>query len=237
MKKIKKLIAAMVLIPGIVLAGTPVETLVPVEHIYSPKGFDSNDNAEIIIEGFLPNLCHKSPMTEYKVIGRKIEIKVKALKYDASNPYCPEVIVPFVESVNVGMLDKGLYDIVVNGKSIYQKGSSIFVNESISNSVDEHVYANVEYVEKFSGSREINLKGYNPSECFVIDEVQFVDNGKDTYSVLPKMKQVSDFCPMKMIPFSIKAEVPNKLIREKVLLHVRVMGGNSVNSIFSNPKL
>ena len=33
------------------IGGTPVETLVPVDHIYVPKGFDSNDNTEIIVEG------------------------------------------------------------------------------------------------------------------------------------------------------------------------------------------
>lgn len=234
MKNLKTLAAALVLLPAITLAGTPVETIVPVDNIYSPKGFDSNDNTEVIIEGYLPNLCHKSPNTKVEVKGSNINIKVTALKYDSTNPFCPEMIVPFIESVKVGVLDKGFYDITVNGKSIYQKEGSIFVNESISNSTDEHVYANVEYVEKVEGTRNIKLKGYNPSDCFVLEKVEFVGNEKDTYSVLPKMRQISDFCPMKMVPFTIDAEVPNSIKRPKVLLHVRSMGGNSVNTLFPN---
>lgn len=216
------------------MAGTPVETLIPIDHVYSPKGFDSNDNSQVIVEGFLPNLCHKSPMTSVKVSGKNIEITVKALKYDPSNPFCPEVIVPFVEAVDVGVLDKGLYDITVNGKSVYEKESQLRIDEASSNSVDEFVYANVAYVEKQSGNRIVNLKGYNPSDCFVLDEIQIVDNGSDAYSILPKMKQVDDFCPMKMVPFQYEVEIPRKLQSEKVLLHVRAMDGKSVNTIFYN---
>jgi hypothetical protein len=234
MKKMTQMIAMLLLSSGVALASTPVEIKTPVENIYSPEGFDSNDNVEIIIEGYLPNLCHKSPTSKVRVVGSKIEIDVTALRYDASNPFCPEAIVPFVETVKVGLLDKGNYDIVVNGKSIYQKAGTIHVNEATSNSVDEHVYANVDSVMKNSNSREVELRGYTVSDCFVLDEINVVDNGKDVYSILPKMKQISDFCPMKMIPFSYKMEVPSKLKKEKVLLHVRGMNGNSVNSLFYN---
>ena len=34
--------------------------LVPVDNVYSPKGFDANDNSEVIVSGFLPNLCYKN---------------------------------------------------------------------------------------------------------------------------------------------------------------------------------
>ncbi len=236
MKKAFQLLAILALSSGVAIASTPVEIMAPIDHIYSPKGFDSNDNTEVIIEGYLPNLCHKAPSSTVTVEGNKINIKVTALRYHPSNPFCPEAIVPFVETVKVGLLDKGNYDIVVNGKSLYEKRGQIAVAEATSNSVDEHVYANVEYVQKQAGSREVVLEGYNPSDCFVLDEVNVVDNGKDVYSILPKMKQISDFCPMKMVPFSYKMEVPNNLKQDRVLLHVRSMNGLSVNSLFHNAK-
>ena len=226
---------------GIVLAGsiaaaasTPLEVLVPIQHVYSPKGFDTNDNTEVIVEGYLPNLCHKSPKTIVKVSGFKIDIQVKSLKYDASNPFCPEMIVPFIETVDVGVLDKGDYDITVNGKSVYERKSEIQIAEASSDAVDEYVYAGVDYVQKNEGSRVVQLKGYNPSDCFILDKIEVVDNGRDVYSVLPKMKQVSEFCPMKMVPFSYDMEVPSNLKSDKVLLHVRGMDGKSVNSLFFN---
>lgn len=235
MKTFKSIAALVLMLIGFgASASTPVLTMVPIDHVYSPKGFDSNDSAEIIVTGFLPNLCHKSPQTKVVVKDKKIEIQVTSLYYEPSNPFCPEMIVPFVKAVDVGLLDKGFYDVVVNGKSVFEKKSSILINEASSDAVDDFTYANVEYVEKQLGSREIKLRGYNPSDCFVLDEIAVADNGKDTFSILPKMKQISDFCPMKMVPFSYEMEVPSSLSEGKVLLHVRVMDGKSVNSIFNN---
>jgi hypothetical protein len=233
MKNLKKAIA-LLLITGTAYASTPVEVMVPIDHVYSPKGFDSNDNTEVIVSGYLPNLCHKNPTTKVEVNAKGIDIKVTSLKYDPSNPFCPEMIVPFVETVNVGILDKGNYDIVVNGKSIYEKRSEIFISESNSDAVDEYAYAGVQFIEKSAGSRVVQLKGYNPSDCFVLDQIEIINNEKDTYSVLPRMKQISDFCPMKMVPFTYEMTVPKDLKADRVLLHVRSMDGKSVNTLFYN---
>ena len=224
----------MALIGLCVSAGTPVEKLVPVNNIFSPEGFDSNDNVEVIIEGQLPNLCHRSPMKKVVVTDKTVDIKITALHYHDSNPYCPEMVVPFLEKVDLGILDKGNYAITVNGRSVYKKQGQIKVNESISDAVDESVYARVEYVEKSVGTRTVKLKGYNPSDCFVLDKVEILNNDKDVYSILPRMKQISEFCPMKMIPFEYEVELPNTLKKDKVLLHVRAMDGKSINTIFSN---
>jgi hypothetical protein len=227
----KALILLLALFSLVSYAGTPVKTLVPVDDVYSPIGFDSNDNSEVIVSGWLPNLCHKTPMTKSEIKDGKIHITVTALKYDNTNPFCPEMIVPFVKSVDVGILDKGIYEIVVNGKTPYQKNSKIKISESSSNALDDHIYANVHYVDKSHGTKVVSLKGYNPSDCLVLDEVKFVSNEVNTYSVLPIMKKVRDFCPMKMTPFAYDVEVPKSLSVNKVLLHVRGMDGTSVNSL------
>lgn len=230
MKLLKTLLIAL---PIMGFAGTPVETVVPIEDVYVPMGFDTNDSSEVIVTGWLPNLCHKSPMTKAEVKGKTINITISALRYDATNPFCPEMIVPFVKSVNVGLLDKGKYDIKVNDNTPYAQKSDLHVSESTSSAVDEYVYANVEYVEKAEGSQTVTLKGHNPSDCFILDEIKFVSNKKNTFSVLPVMKQIRDFCPMKMQPFAYDVEVPNTLNKKKVLLHVRGMDGHSVNTIFA----
>ena len=234
MKILSKLVALGLVGMMAFAASAPMKKLVPVSNIYSPEGFDSNDNVEVIVEGFLPNLCYRAPMKDIKINGNKIDIKLSALSSEQQNPYCPEMIVPFLEKVEVGVMDKGQYEIEVNGKSVYEKQGSIEVDESISDAVDDEVYANVEYIERVQGSRNIILKGQNPSDCFVLDKVEFVDNKKNVLSVLPKMKQVSEFCPMKMVPFEYEVEVPNNLEKEKILLHVRVMDGRSVNSLYLN---
>lgn len=232
------LIAALALIPVLSMAA-PVtyEADVPVDHVFSPAGFDSNDNAEVVVTGYLPNLCYKAPKSSVSVVDGKISVSVKATKNVASMGlgFCVNVIVPYTEYINVGVLDKGKYKIAVNEKSNWEKTSNIAIAEASSNSIDEVIYANVdEVVRQDEGSRKVSLKGYNPSDCFELKEVVVIDNGVDTYSVLPKMKQVKAFCPKKMIPFTYEFEVPEKLEADKVLLHVRVMDGRSVNAFFNN---
>tara|TARA_R110000868_G_scaffold117600_13_gene312439 strand:- start:9631 stop:10371 length:741 start_codon:yes stop_codon:yes gene_type:complete len=224
----------LILLMQVAHASTPIEVEVPITHIYSPKGFDSNDMAEVVISGFLPNLCHKSPTLKAKVEDKTIYIQATALNYEPENPFCPEMVVPFLSSVDVGVLDRGDYEVKVNINSPYEAKGALFISESMSPSVDEHTYAYVDHAVRVSGSRFVRFNGYNPSDCFVLDKVDFVDNGTDVYSVLPKMKQISDHCPMKMVPFSFAAEIPKKLSAKQVLLHIRVMNGKSVNHLFKN---
>jgi hypothetical protein len=117
---------------------------------------------------------------------------------------------------------------------MYEQKGDISISETQSPAADDYIYANVAFVEKEEGSRMIKLKGYTPSECLNWDEIKFVSNGKDTLAVLQKMKQIYSHCPMKMVPFEKEIEVPKVLDRNKVLLHVRVMDGKSVNTIFEN---
>ena len=201
---------------------------VPVEHAYLPAGFDSNDNVEVVVEGYLPNLCYKSPRTNIEYKGSEIHIELLALKNETPGYACAEMVVPFVQVAGLGVLDKGDYQIFVNGKNM----NKMHVQESTSSAIDDYIYANVEYVETKSGVNHVSIKGHNPSDCFVFDRFEVFDNGRDVYSVLPIMEQVSDFCPMKMVPFSFEFEVPSNLKNNKVLLHVRAMNGDSVNAIF-----
>lgn len=235
MKKVIKSLAT-VMAGGLTLgamASTPILTTVPVENVFVPAGFDSNDTVEVVVNGLLPNLCHKAPQSKVEFVGKKINIKVEALRYEPSNPFCPPVVVPFTETINLGVLDKGLYDITVNNNSIYTKKGDLEVAESTSDAVDDHIYAAVDYVEK-TGGRTVTLKGYNPSDCLELEGIEVHDNKKDTYAILPKLRQVYDHCPMKMVPFEYAVEVPDTLKRDKVLLHVRAMDGKSVNTLFFN---
>lgn len=237
----RNFLMALAMVPALGVAAMPVvsyESNVPVDHVYSPAGFDSNDNSEVVISGFLPNLCYKAPQHSFSVKDGKINISVKAIKNQRGMGFCADVIVPYISFVNIGVLDKGKYDIAVNEDSQWEKRSKMVVAEASSNSIDEAIFANVEEVVKpEDGSRIVILKGHNPSDCFELKGIEVKDNGVDVYSVLPKMKQIRAFCPKKMIPFSYEFEVPQNLDADKVLLHVRVMDGRSVNAFFNNKPL
>jgi hypothetical protein len=211
-------------------AGVPIEKRVPIDHLYIPAGFDSNDNVEVVVTGFLPNLCHKNPSAKVTFDANgQVDLEVTSLYYDETNPFCPEMVVPFTLPVSLGVLDTGEYSVVVN----HEKGNTgkLMVAESTSNAIDSYHYAYVSNVLKKPGSHRIHLKGYNPSDCFVLDKIESVSNKRDSFSILPKMKQIRDFCPMKMVPFTYEYDVPKTLNKKNILLHVRTMDGKSVNTI------
>ncbi len=211
------------------------ETVIPVDHIYAPAGFDSNDNTEIVITGYLPNLCYKAPKSTVTVKNGKISVTMNAMRRNNGMALCTVIKLPYTETVDIGVLDKGKYQVAVNEKTSLEFLGKLAVAEATSNSIDDVIYANVEKVERLvSDKRTVLLTGYNPSDCFELKEIIVKDNGSDTYSILPKMKQVKEFCPKKMIPFTYEFEVPETLSAEKVLLHVRVMDGRAVNAFFEN---
>jgi len=206
-----------------------------VKQVFVPAGFDNNDNAQVIVSGFLPNLCYKAPTAKVSVTGQSIFISVKVL-VDPTKQQCLQMIVPFLEPVSLGALPAGEYKIFVNPTSSSYVSSKINIeNVSLDQPVDNYVYANVSAIEKVQGTRKVKLKGENPSTCVTLDRVEFQSNKKDTYAVLPIMKKVSDICAQMMVPFEYEAEVPNELKgAEDVLLHVRVMNGKSVNETVKN---
>lgn len=231
----KKLALVFILSLGFSFAASadmPTETIVHVENAYAPAGFDSNDNTEIIIEGYLPNVCHKSPITVSRVNGNEIDISVKALKYSTSNPFCPQMIVPFLKPVSIGVLKEGQYNIVVNRGTQYETHSQIEIAPAAKETVDDFLYAHVEFIQTIPGTNKVALHGYQPSNCLKFDEVLFISNKVDTYSILPKMKQVSQICTFKRTPFYAEWVVPSEIQREKILLHVRKMDGQSFNMIY-----
>jgi hypothetical protein len=223
-----------ILSSNILLASVPETRMIPVEHIFVPKGFDSNDNVEIVITGILPNLCHKSPKVKMNIKANKIELTLTSLYYHHSNPFCPEMVVPFKKVVEIGVLQKGNYKIVVNETTNWKIENSIMILAAKDKQVDNYQYAYVDEIQENVEKDVLTLRGYNPSDCYEIDKVTYISNGSDTYSVLPKMKKVRDFCPMKMMPFSISWEVPHQLKAKNVLLHVRTLNGNSINKIIKN---
>jgi hypothetical protein len=228
----KKLLIILALVSAPVFASHTqkvMQTKVPVDHLYVPKGYDSNDNIELVVEGYLPNLCYKNPASVIDVKGKTVNVSIVANSTDFDGAQCAEMIVPFSHVFTVGLLDKGNYNVVVNGKH----NTSLFVTESSSDAIDDEIYANVHQIEQIPGEQRVIVRGYHPSYCLEFDKFIIDDNGTDTYSVRPITKQISDFCPKKMIPFEYEMEVPSALKRNRVLIHVRSMNGNSVNSIYS----
>lgn len=198
----------------------------PVKHLYVPEGFDSNDSVEVVVTGNFPNPCLSRNDVKVNIVDDKIDVHVTALMPD-EKLNCPDMLVPFKEVVSIGNLQGGTYQITVNNKL----KDSLAIEEASSSAVDEHLYAAIDNIEKKADGKFV-LHGWRYSNCIEFDKVQVISNHKDTLSVLPIMKQISDFCPMKMMPVSFEANLDFRDVKvEEALIHVRTMDGKSFNSI------
>ncbi len=203
---------------------------IPIEEVFIPKGFDNNDHVELVVSSNFPDSCYKDFETRSQIDGRKIFLKIMAQK--TNDQFCAQALIPIMDTISLGVLDSGEYEV----KSSSGFESRFFIEESSSSAIDESLYMNVDYVEKMKNEEnKIFLRGYNPSDCYEFDEAEIVSNSENTLSILPKMKQISEFCPMKFTPFSIEVRIPEYeefTGRDKILLHIRSMNGNAVNSFY-----
>lgn len=207
----------------------------PVDHLYLPEGFDSNDTVEVVVTGKFPNTCFSRNDVQVQVLEDQIDIQVTAVSHEKTFPIsrCPDMAVPFKEVVHIGNLQGGEYAVKVNANSPFSLKDKLTVAEASSNSVDDHIYAAIEWVERKGGNKAI-LHGWRYSNCIDIDKVEMITNKKDTLSILPVMKHLTDFCPMKMMPTRYEVELPlNTMKMKQPLLHVRTMDGKSVNTIIN----
>jgi hypothetical protein len=207
----------------------------PVKHLYLPDGFDSNDTVEVVVTGAFPNVCYSRNEVKVNIQDDVIDIFVSAISHEKSLPAskCLEMEVPFKEVVHIGNLQGGEYKVNVNNNSQFALTDSFRISESSSNSVDDYIYAAIEYVEN-RGKTDYVLHGWRYSNCIDINKIQVVSNNKDTLSILPVMKQLTDFCPMKMMPTQYSVKLDFSTIKMKSpLLHVRTMDGKSVNTIIN----
>lgn len=221
-----------------VALAAPEVILSPLKHLYIPKGFDSNDSAEVVITGTFPNPCHARNNVNVSVKDDVIDVTITALAPDAATKAlraCPDMTVPFKEVVSLGNLQGGSYKIVANrAAGAGAVSETIFIGEARSSAVDNYVYDSVDWVEQ-KPDGEVILHAMRYSPCYELDKVRVISNERDTLSILPIMKQVSDFCPMKGTPVSYPIKLDFTGIDVKnALLHVRTIDGKSVNAIVNS---
>jgi hypothetical protein len=228
----KKLFATCLLLSSIGVSAAEIIDA-PVDHIYIPEGFDSNDSVEFFVTGNFPSPCFSRNKVDVEVVGDSIKVHVSAISKTDKSIECVDLAVPFKEVVSVGNLQGGDYKIVINEKSPTELKDKMFVKEATSSDVDDSIYAMVDYIDQgFVASGNARLVGWKPSSCLELDHVKYISNGKDTLSVLPVMKKTSSFCPMKLTPMIIPISYDRNAFKvDKILLYTRTLDGKSVNSL------
>lgn len=220
------------------LARNPSVVHAPVQKVFVPVGFDDNDNAEIVVHGYFPNSCYKAGQVtaEVDATNRKITVHAKAYLYPAS--FCLQMILPFTESIKLGVLKPGNYDIIVEG-SPNASVLPLIVEPRKSENADDYLYASATSAnlvqDEATGAFNLNLSGSHPHMfvgCMIMKEVKTYLTSGNVLVVLPIAEAVDDercLKPKWQEKFNVSVPVEKPLDGD-ILVHVRVLNGQSLNS-------
>jgi hypothetical protein len=212
----------------------------PIERMFVPDGFDDNDLSTVVLQGTFPNTCYQVKNTTAIVDAhnKKIIVTATALRYPDGG--CAQILVPFLQEVQLGVLDSGTYTVVLNGKE--EINQELVVLPRVTERHDNFLYAPVDSVtiiEK-EGSAHAVLSGYYPHTfvgCMKFQEfrVKKVDN-QDLLVVLPITTLTTDnddpACQTNQggQKFDKIIELNNEF-NDVGLIHTRVMNGAAVNTL------
>lgn len=217
-----------------------MEVPAPIDGVFIPQGFDTNDNSQVVISGAYPNTCYKmgnvtkSVDLEQDEDGNiiKRDVKINVTAYYHHSRACLMLYTPFTEVVSLGLLKKGAYEVQVNDV----QELSLPVAEAPVDRSDNYVYANVFGLLR-KGERLFEIQGTLPKTCALLEEVRVVEEeGSDVVVVLP-IVAFPEGCDASEENFEdqgrnfiARFQTPANL-KGKQLIHVRTLNGGSLNQV------
>lgn len=248
-KEIKVIVLAMYVFacPLIVSAGGFGETLQPAliavtpDHVFAPLGFDDNDNAQIVLDGELPDTCHKVGPATFKIdeVSQRIYVQQQAYYYPGA--WCAQVRVPYVQTLNLGLLRAGEYEIVTqrdDGTLI--SVSSLPVAAATTASPDDHLYAPITdvFLEKSLGTLEgrdvfytLYVSGSFNNSCMKFKEVKMLVRDNNVIEILPLVEMdKTGGCTQLLTEFNVGVSLKG-ISKGRHLIHIRSLNGQSINRV------
>jgi hypothetical protein len=209
--------------------------------IYAPGGFDSNDNAQIVLAGVFSGYCMKVGATHHQVDFKNFRIYVS--QQISMTGSCSELAMylPYSIVVDLGSLPEGVYQVSAqeqNGQYTPMTHLKIARAASPASSVatDERLYAPVRSMEFWpgDGSRApvLTLKGVLTNTCLSVEEARVVYSAPNLVEVLPLVRIKKQNCKPSVSEFILPVSLTN-FPSSETLIHVRSMNGQSLNKIIT----
>ncbi len=202
---------------------------------FAPMGFDSNDNAQVVLAGEFPNTCYHVGMTKAKVDkqNKKVVIQDEAYLYDSS--WCTFMKIPYTQVINLGVLPPGKYEVSIQNKLGGNiKMADLPIMETKSVEPDDFLYAPVKDAifshDSATKVDTLTLRGSFTNSCMSIDNVRLNYRSNNVIEVLPIAKMETQGCADVMVPYEHKITLTQKL-RGKALFHVRALSGQAINNV------
>jgi hypothetical protein len=235
--RIALLLAGMVVASSSIAAESPELVTAPIDRVYTPLGFDDNDDAEIVLHGEFPNTCFKVGPVKAVVDQqtKKITVDAQAYRYGGEGTSCPRVATAFLQSVKLGPLPVGTYKVEVLNRDV--RSLNLKVVAARTDNPDDYLYAPIEAVsfEKgLGGKQTIVLEGHYPYTfvgCMKIEEVRAQVTPGHVLVVQPIAKMYDDDadCTDQASTKKFRVEHSVRVADGEYLAHVRVLAGQSIN--------
>jgi hypothetical protein len=213
-------------------------------NVFAPQGFDDNDKVEIVVDGILPNTCHKMGPTDVRVAGSKVHVRQYAYRYRG---LCTQMATSFTTPpVSLGIMPFGDYSIIGEGDDNQVAMASLPIGIASQEAADEHLYAPVDDVKVQLVSTERNNKdelvasdyrvvvqGSFSKSCAKIRPEEFkvrIGASARVIEVLPIIERLERPCTPHLEPYSAEVMVRG-VTPGRYLLHVRSLSGASWNQV------
>lgn len=215
--------------------------LVPrtVDSVYTPLGFDDNDNVEIILHGQYESSCYTNGPVSAKVDVEQKTIVIEAESYFHIGAPCRQMSVPYIQPIKLGFLKAGTYAVRVVANPNAQL-APLVIKAAESESQDEYMYAAVSaafITSDSAGRQSLHLTGYFPKVsigCLVMKNVK-IDYAPGKVLVVQPIMELRDgwVCNTTSAQplFTYMRELPVTLEKNQ-LIHVRSANGESFNALF-----
>lgn len=204
---------------------------VPLTTLYIPSGFDSDDNVQIVGEGYFRNSCFSPAPPDIKVdhYSKTILVNARAYVYQGACAQVtgPNVLLPFSVEFNLGNLMPGVYQIFQGPLNEYM--GQVKIATAYRSNTNGYFYAPISevIVQQVGSMTEIRLSGFMLGSCLRLGPVETsVEN--NVIIVEPfAFVQPGEDCLRGQFPFSTTLRL--YLPRGRYLLHIRSENGDAIN--------
>lgn len=205
---------------------------VAVRDVFVPVGFDSNDEVEVVLDGYLPDTCYKLAFSRVELDDATKTFVVRQYARKVLG-VCFETPVPFTTEVALGQVKIGEYTVASRGG----EAQPLEVNAAIHDGPDDFMYAPIDAVrvEKAPDGKRLQavIEGRFTSSCMQFAELRLIDSGR-TLQLLPIIVLLQqDDCRIVERPFREIVALPRGMTSGRHLLHVRSLNGKAQNTVFT----
>lgn len=200
------------------------------KRIYTPKGFDSNDVVQFVIEGDFKTPCYRIAKVRADADEEKIVFRVLAYQYPG---VCTQSLTPYLQHIDVDVLDEGVYPVWNAAKKDRPMGN-ISVHRTESQKRDDFEYANINssvvFFDVALQRSVLMVFGSTGNSCSRINRETMTirQTDKDLVEVLPILTRIeSDDCKTGEFPLRERFVIPEAIPAGKYLFYFRTANGQS----------